>query len=150
MEFDDYNNQLPTALREILAARGIKTRDIAQSTGLTRQAISRILNGRTRSPHRATIEKLATYLNVPAGKLMRAEIPDRTPEFLRPDPAIIAQIPDKIGPEMEVMIENELPDKSPLRLEGTGDEARQDILKMKLYLILKKRRLLSGAEVKAN
>jgi transcriptional regulator with XRE-family HTH domain len=143
-EIDEYNQQLAAALREILASRGIKTRDLAHATGLTRQAISRILNGRTRSPHRATVEKLASYLGVPAAKLMRAEIPDRTPEFLRPDTQIISQIPDKVGPELEAMIEAELPDRSPLPAGGASDDARQDVLKMKLYLILKKRKLAAG------
>jgi transcriptional regulator with XRE-family HTH domain len=143
-EIDEIAQQLPTALHRILDERRIKTQDLAAGTGLTRQAISRILNGRTRSPHRATIEKLATFLQIPAGRLLRCDLPGGTPEFLQPDQEIISQIPDKIGPELEAMIEAELPDRAPLRLEGPSSEARQDILKMKLYLILKKRRLAAG------
>jgi transcriptional regulator with XRE-family HTH domain len=131
-------------LRHILARRGISAGDLARATGLSRQAIYQILNGKTRTPKRSTLDKMAAFLNVPPGQLLRGELPEDTPEFLQPDEEILAQIPDVIGPELEAVIEREMPDSTPLSLEGPSSKARQDILKMKLYLILKKKKLGSS------
>lgn len=128
-------------LREILARRGLSAGDLAKATGLSRQAIYQILNGKTRTPKRSTLDKMAAFLDVPPGQLLRGELPEDTPEFLRPDEDILAQVPDVVGPELEAVIEREMPDRTPLLLEGPSSKPRQDILKMKLYLILKKRKL---------
>ncbi len=128
-------------LREILARRGLSAGDLAKATGLSRQAIYQILNGKTRTPKRSTLDKMAAFLDVPPGQLLRGELPEDTPEFLRPDEDILAQVPDVIGPELEAVIEREMPDRTPLLLEGPSSKPRQDVLKMKLYLILKKRKL---------
>jgi transcriptional regulator with XRE-family HTH domain len=128
-------------LREILARRGLSAGDLARATGLSRQAIYQILNGKTRTPKRSTLDKMAAFLNVPPGQLLRGELPEDTPEFLQPDEEILAQVPDVVGPELEAVIEREMPDRTPLLLEGPSSKARQDVLKMKLYLILKKRKL---------
>jgi hypothetical protein len=84
---------------------------------------------------------MAAFLDVPPGQLLRGELPEDTPEFLRPDEDILAQVPDVVGPELEAVIEREMPDRTPLLLEGPSSKPRQDVLKMKLYLILKKRKL---------
>jgi transcriptional regulator with XRE-family HTH domain len=131
------------ALRGIVTARGITTKDLSAGSGLTRQAISRMLSGRTRAPHRASIEKLAKYLDIPGEALSRVNVPDRIPNFLRPDPEIVAQIPSTIGPELKAMIENEFPEELPLSSEAVASEAYQDILKAKLYCILKRQKLLT-------
>jgi hypothetical protein len=89
---------------------------------------------------------MAAFLNVPPGQLLRGELPEDTPEFLKPDEEILAQVPEVIGPELEAVIEREMPDRTPLSLEGPSAKARQDILKMKLYLILKKRKLSAPEE----
>ncbi|MEE8640589.1 MAG: helix-turn-helix transcriptional regulator [bacterium] len=128
-------------LREILARRGLSAGDLAKATGLSRQAIYQILNGKTRTPKRSTLDKMAAFLDVPPGQLLRGELPEDTPEFLRPDEDILAQVPDVVGPELEAVIEREMPDRTPLLLDGPSSKARQDVLKMKLYLILKKRKL---------
>lgn len=128
-------------LREILARRGLSAGDLAKATGLSRQAIYQILNGKTRTPKRSTLDKMAAFLDVPPGQLLRGELPEDTPEFLRPDEDILAQVPDVVGPELEAVIEREMPDRTPLLLEGPSSKPRQDVLKMKLYLILKKRKL---------
>jgi len=128
-------------LREILARRGLSAGDLARATGLSRQAIYQILNGKTRTPKRSTLDKMAAFLDVPPGQLLRGELPEDTPEFLRPDEDILAQVPDVVGPELEAVIEREMPDRTPLLLDGPSSKARQDVLKMKLYLILKKRKL---------
>ncbi len=138
----NYNSgQLARGLRELLASRGLTAGDVARGTGLSRQAIYQILSGKTRTPKGATLERIASFLRIPVGRLRRGYVPDEVPEFLRPDSDILSQIPDVIGPELAAMIERELPDNTPLRLEGPSRGARQDILKMKLYLILKKRKL---------
>lgn len=131
-------------LRAIIARRGLSAGDLARATGLSRQAIYQILNGKTRTPKRSTIDKMSAFLDVPPGQLLRGELPEDTPEFLQPDHEILAQIPDVIGPELEAVIEREMPDQTPLSLEAPSSQARQDILKMKLYLILKKRKLTSA------
>jgi transcriptional regulator with XRE-family HTH domain len=136
---DDYD--FSRVLREILARRGLSAGDLARATNLSRQAIYQILNGKTRTPKRSTLDKMAAFLDVPPGQLLRGELPEDTPEFLQPDEDILAQVPDVIGPELEAVIEREMPDRTPLSLEGPSSKARQDILKMKLYLILKKRKL---------
>jgi transcriptional regulator with XRE-family HTH domain len=141
---DDFD--FSRVLRHILARRGISAGDLARATGLSRQAIYQILNGKTRTPKRSTLDKMAAFLNVPPGQLIRGELPEDTPEFLQPDEEILAQIPDVVGPELEAVIEREMPDRTPLSLEGPSPKARQDILKMKLYLILKKRKLGSSDE----
>ena len=141
---DDFD--FSRVLRHILARRGISAGDLARATGLSRQAIYQILNGKTRAPKRSTLDKMAAFLNVPPGQLLRGELPEDTPEFLQPDEEILAQIPDVIGPELEAVIEREMPDGTPLSLEGPSAKARQDILKMKLYLILKKKKLGSSKE----
>ena len=136
---DDYD--FSRILREILARRGLSAGDLARATGLSRQAIYQLLNGKTRSPKRSTLDKMASFLKVPPGQLIRGELPEDTPPFLKPDEEILSQIPDAIGPELEAVIEREMPDTTPLRFEGSLSQARQDILKMKLYLILKKKKL---------
>ncbi len=141
---DDYD--FSRVLREILARRGLSAGDLARATNLSRQAIYQILNGKTRTPKRSTLDKMAAFLNVPPGQLLRGELPEDTPEFLKPDEEILAQVPDVIGPELEAVIEREMPDRTPLLLEGPSSKARQDILKMKLYLILKKRKLSAPGE----
>ncbi len=141
---DDYD--FSRVLREILARRGLSAGDLARATNLSRQAIYQILNGKTRTPKRSTLDKMAAFLNVPPGQLLRGELPEDTPEFLKPDEEILAQVPDVIGPELEAVIEREMPDRTPLLLEGPSSKARQDILKMKLYLILKKRKLSAPEE----
>ncbi len=128
-------------LREILARRGLSAGDLAKATGLSRQAIYQILNGKTRTPKRSTLDKMAAFLDVPPGQLLRGELPEDTPGFLQPDEEILAQVPDVVGPELEAVIEREMPDRTPLLLEGPSSKPRQDVLKMKLYLILKKRKL---------
>lgn len=133
-------------LREILARRGLSAGDLAKATGLSRQAIYQILNGKTRTPKRSTLDKMAAFLDVPPGQLLRGELPEDTPEFLRPDEDILAQVPDVVGPELEAVIEREMPDRTPLLLEGPSSKPRQDVLKMKLYLILKKRKLSAPEE----
>ena len=141
---DDYD--FSRVLREILARRGLSAGDLARATNLSRQAIYQILNGKTRTPKRSTLDKMAAFLNVPPGQLLRGELPEDTPEFLKPDEEILAQVPEVIGPELEAVIEREMPDRTPLSLEGPSAKARQDILKMKLYLILKKRKLSAPEE----
>jgi transcriptional regulator with XRE-family HTH domain len=141
---DDYD--FSRVLREILARRGLSAGDLARATNLSRQAIYQILNGKTRTPKRSTLDKMAAFLNVPPGQLLRGELPEDTPEFLKPDEEILAQVPDVVGPELEAVIEREMPDRTPLSLEGPSAKARQDILKMKLYLILKKRKLSAPEE----
>lgn len=141
---DDYD--FSRVLREILARRGLSAGDLARATNLSRQAIYQILNGKTRTPKRSTLDKMAAFLNVPPGQLLRGELPEDTPEFLKPDEEILAQVPEVIGPELEAVIEREMPDRTPLSLEGPSPKARQDILKMKLYLILKKRKLSAPEE----
>jgi transcriptional regulator with XRE-family HTH domain len=142
--YDDFD--FSRVLRHILARRGLSAGDLARATGLSRQAIYQILNGKTRTPKRSTLDKMAAFLNVPPGQLIRGELPEDTPEFLQPDGEILAQIPDVIGPELEAVVEREMPDRTPLSLEGPSSKARQDILKMKLYLILKKRKLGASDE----
>ncbi len=136
---DDYD--FSRVLREILARRGLSAGDLARATNLSRQAIYQILNGKTRTPKRSTLDKMAAFLNVPPGQLLRGELPEDTPEFLKPDEEILAQVPEVVGPELEAVIEREMPDRTPLSIDGPSGKARQDILKMKLYLILKKRKL---------
>ena len=128
-------------LREILARRGLSAGDLARATNLSRQAIYQILNGKTRTPKRSTLDKMSAFLNIPPGQLIRGELPEDTPGFLKPDEEILSQIPDVIGPELEAVIEREMPDTTPLTFEGPLSKARQDVLKMKLYLILKKKKL---------
>ena len=141
---DDYD--FSRVLREILARRGLSAGDLARATNLSRQAIYQILNGKTRTPKRSTLDKMAAFLNVPPGQLLRGELPEDTPEFLKPDEEILAQVPDVVGPELEAVIEREMPDRTPLSIEGPSSKGRQDILKMKLYLILKKRKLSAPEE----
>jgi transcriptional regulator with XRE-family HTH domain len=135
------NYDLSRVLREILARRGLSAGDLARATNLSRQAIYQILNGKTRTPKRSTLDKMSTFLNVPPGQLIRGELPEDTPGFLKPDEEILSQIPDVIGPELEAVIERELPNNMPLPFEGPTSRAYQDVLKMKLYLILKKKKL---------
>jgi len=144
MMYDDFD--FSRVLREILARRGLSAGDLARATNLSRQAIYQILNGKTRSPKRSTLDKMSSFLGIPPGQLIRGELPEDTPEFLRPDEEILAQVPEVVGPELEAVIERELPDRTPLQLEGPSAKARQDILKMKLYLILKKRKLTQAEE----
>jgi transcriptional regulator with XRE-family HTH domain len=141
---DDENLYFGKALARLLSQRGLSAADVARATGLSRQAVYQILSGKTRSPKRATLERIAAFLGVTPAALLRDAA--ATPEFLTPDAEILAQIPPHIGPELAAMIERELPDAAPLRLDGPAEEARQDILKMKLYLILKKRKLEAAAE----
>jgi transcriptional regulator with XRE-family HTH domain len=140
------NLDFSRVLRDILARRGLSAGDLARATGLSRQAIYQILNGKTRSPKRSTLDKMSAFLGIPPGQLLRGELPEDTPEFLRPDDEILEQIPDVIGSELEAVIERELPDRTPLSIDGPSEKARQDILKMKLYLILKKRKLTTRKE----
>lgn len=137
------NYDFSRVLRDILARRGLSAGDLARATNLSRQAIYQILNGKTRTPKRSTLDKMSAFLNIPPGQLIRGELPEDTPGFLKPDEEILSQIPDSIGPELEAVIERELPDSTPLPFEGRTSKAHQDILKMKLYLILKKKKLVA-------
>jgi hypothetical protein len=47
-----------------------------------------------------------------------------------------------VGQELAAVIEREMPDRTPVQLTGVAEKARQEILKMKLYLILKKKKLV--------
>ena len=143
------NYDFSKVLREILARRGLSAGDLARATNLSRQAIYQILNGKTRTPKRSTLDKMSAFLDIPPGQLIRGELPEDTPGFLKPDEEILSQIPDAIGPELEAVIERELPDSTPLPFEGRASKAHQDILKMKLYLILKKKKLVSPPQEKA-
>ncbi len=140
MDTDPEQKHLGIRLKELLVQNGLTAGELARATGLTRQAIYQILSGKTRAPRRGTVDKIAGALNVPAQRLFIGG-GDDLPGFMHPDPDILSQIPDTIGPELEAMIQRELPDAAPLRLEGPPGDAYQDILKMKLYLILKKTRL---------
>ncbi len=144
MKYDDLD--FPRSLRTIMSRRGLSAGDIAKATGLSRQAIYQIINGKTRTPKRGTLDKMSEYLDIPPGQLLRGELPEDTPAFLQPDREILAQVPDVIGPELEAVIEREMPDQTPLVLATPSSQARQDILKMKLYLILKKKKLASAEE----
>ena len=133
-------------LRDLLHRRGLTAGDVARATGMSRQAVYQILKGKTHTPRQGTLERMAAFLGVPPNRLLVGDLPEETPGFLYPDATILTQIPETIGPELEAMIEAELPDTAPLRLEGPSSKAHQDVLKMKLYLILKKRKLASGGE----
>jgi len=138
----DDNLDFSRILREILARRGLSAGDLARATNLSRQAIYQILNGKTRTPKRSTLDKMSAFLGIPPGQLLRGEFPEDTPSFLKPDEEILAQIPETVGQELAAVIEREMPDRTPAHLVGVAEKARQEILKMKLYLILKKKKLL--------
>jgi transcriptional regulator with XRE-family HTH domain len=138
------NYDFAEVLRSILARRGLSAGDLARATNLSRQAIYQILNGKTRTPKRSTVDKMAAFLGIPPGALIRGELPEDIPVFLKPDREILSQIPHVIGPELETVIERELPDNTPLEFEERLSKERQDILKMKLYLILMKKKLAAS------
>ncbi len=133
-------DNLAATLAALLKQRGLTSGALARDAGLSAPAVYQILKGKTETPHQRTLEKLATALNVPLERLFLGGAYDRA-SFMRPDPEILSQIPETIGPELEAMIQRELADATPLGPGSAAPEAYQDILKMKLYLILTKEKL---------
>lgn len=142
---DRGGNPFAQNLRNIMRERNLTVSNVAKEINVSPQTIYKMLCGATAAPAPSTVAKLAAFLGVAPRRLWGEDVAE-TPPFAWPDADVLAQIPEVIGPDLEAAIERELPDTTPLRLAGPSADARQDILKMKLYLILKKRKKPTDVE----
>lgn len=57
-------------LKQLLLARGVEVAALARETGIARQAIADILNGKTTRPQNKTVKRLAEYFDVTPNYLL--------------------------------------------------------------------------------
>ena len=66
---DNYNKILPTRLRELINCSNTTIAAVAESVGVTRQAVSQYQNGSTQ-PNAETLAKIAKHFNISADYLL--------------------------------------------------------------------------------
>jgi len=68
--------EIKDILKQLLIAQGVEVAALARDTGIARQAIADILNGKTMRPQNKTLKRLAEYFNVAPSHLLAIDDTD--------------------------------------------------------------------------